>query len=782
MTNWRTTSPRIAALYALEQRFGESDVAMPELAVDAEPGNAWKLAEWQAEGVARAEWIIGRRGGVLIADSVGLGKTHIGAALVKRASARGLRCMVIVPTSLRAHWQRTLLHRNAPGQTPAGPRIVTHAQLSRSHGPALVADAQFIVVDEAHAFRSRHTRRYRALRTVRGRAGVVLLTATPVNNSSADLLNLLLLFARDDAFRDIGVPGLTSVFRAGDTAAVTRVLAETTIRRTRSFVRRNYDTIVDARGQTLRFPDREDPITICYDLADVYGDAWPNALEAIRDLELVWLNAGTRELLRLNLLKRLESGVHAFVTSVESLRGFTDVLLDALRSGRFLSPAEYRRFFSGLTDQLVMRDVMLRADNNRSIDREAICRDRARARELLQTLALDEDPKLDALRDVLRREAATAPVLVFTSFRDTARHLWRSLRNQFRTALIDGEDARLGAARTSRASILRALAPGARVHERERIDVLIATDVLSEGLGLHAARTVVSYDLPWNPIRIVQRVGRIDRPGSPHATIRIINFIPERGLDRLLDLLHRIRTKLDTIRTTIGLEAPVLDRSDVDADALRAVLDRLATGGDARVLDGESDDVFHVTEQLHHDWKLSRRDLERSCGESNVVAGVPGHMSVLARDDRLLVIRDGAVTEDVLAAFRILRDALADPLLRDVDPRCVQRALVVTDASCAASAAVTRVSGPAAQASRLLLAGASRLGGPLDLVRVEAVIRQLRARLSPAAEFALDRLVSDPPSRPEELLEQVESTVAAVSLEAPPKPWVLLLGRGSELG
>jgi len=711
-----------------------------------------------------------RRGGVLIADSVGLGKTHIGAALITRARSRGLRCAIITPTSLQQHWRRTL--------RDSAVRIITHAQLSRTRGPALIADAQFVVIDEAHAFRTRHTRRYRALRALRGSAAFVLLSATPVNNSSNDLLNLLLLFARDDAFRDIGVTSLASAFHAGDSGAMTRVLSETAIRRTRAFVRYNYAAIIDARGHTLRFPDREDPIAMRYDLGDVYGDAWPGALDAVHDLELAWLDAGARELLRLNLLKRFESSVHAFVASLDHLGGFCNALLEAIGDGRTLSPSEYRRFFSGMTDQLVMRDVLLRTDDRRSIDPAAIRRDRDRIAALIAAMSTTADPKLDALRDVLRRFTSDAPAIVFATFRDTARHLWRALRNEFRTALIDGQDARLGASHASRTTILRALAPGARVHARERIDVLVATDVLSEGLDLHAARTVISYDLPWNPIRIVQRVGRLDRPGSPHATIRIVNFIPDRGLDRLLDLLHRIRTKLDTIRGTIGLEAPVLDRSDVDADALHHLLNRLAAG-DTRVLDDDGSDALALNERLHHEWLRLRSGFHPL--DANVVAGLPGDGLLLARGGRVFVLREGRVREDWAEAVPVLVQALEAPCVRDVDPERVECTLRRFDRGLAALEAGSATDGAAARAARLLLAAAPRLPGPSDLVRIEAVVRNLRLPLPHSAGSALERLVRDPPQAPRELLDRLETAVAEAAKPAA-GPWVLLLGTGAPIG
>lgn len=784
MTGWLITTPRIAALHCLEQRFGTPDHApAPVLDLRQQQNRPdWRLADWQVEAVARAEPILRRRGGVLIADSVGLGKTHVGAALLRSARARGLNCVIITPTPLRAHWRRTVKDDAV--------QIVTHAQLSRSSGPNRIHSAQFVVVDEAHAFRSAHTRRYRVLHAMRGRAELVLLTATPVNNSATDLLNLLLLFARDGTFRDIGVPGLTSAFRAGDTAAITRVLADTTIRRARAFVRRNHGPIADPNGRSLRFPEREDPVAVRYDLGGGDGRPWLRALDDLQHLEFPWLRTGTRELLRLNLLKRLESGTLAFATSLESLAGFIDAHLDAAAAGQSLSPADYRRFFNGLTDQFIMRDVLLHTHREHTVDTPSMRRDRNRIQSLLHAARETRDPKLDALRSVLRSETGVAPVIVFTAFRDTARHLWRVLHTEFRTAMIDAGAARLGATHASRAAILRALSPDTRVHKRERVDLLIATDVLSEGLDLHAARTVVSYDLPWNPIRLVQRVGRIDRPGSPHETIRIINFIPDRGLDRLLDLLNRIRGKLDAIRSTIGLESPVLDRADVDPDALRAVLHRLAAG-DVRVLDDEPTDAQALSEQLYQEWQRARGKRDQGddapCagpdgGTPDLVAVLAGSTSVFAKGGRWFVLQDSAVAEDTVVALRVLTDALNDSSTCDADPDLVTATLERFRCGCAALELVESRTSATTRATRMLLAGAPHLSGTSDLVRIESVIRRLRNRLSPVGELGLDNLLSKPPDTPQELLDRLEDVTDTATPFPVSEPWILLLGGGARVG
>src|SRR5690606_16836020 len=166
----------------------------------------------------------------------------------------------------------------------------------------------------------------------------------------------------------------------------------------------------------------------------------------------------------------------------------------------------------------------------------------------LATLRMTADPKLARLHELLDHELRDEKTLIFTEFRETARYLWRSLRHRPGTALIDGGGAFLGQTPATRQSVITRFAPEANhtppPPRHHHVDLLIATDVLAEGLNLQDARCVVSYDLPWNPVRLMQRIGRIDRIGSPHQTIFPYHFAPDQNLDELLHLSARLHAKL----------------------------------------------------------------------------------------------------------------------------------------------------------------------------------------------------------------------------------------------
>src|SRR4029077_14322032 len=93
-----------------------------------------------------------------------------------------------------------------------------------------------------------------------------------------------------------------------------------------------------------------------------------------------------------------------------------------------------------------------------------------------------------------------------------------------------------------------------RGYDEDKFDILITTDVLAEGVNLQQACNIINYDLPWNPMRLVQRHGRIDRIGSPHKDVYIRCFFPDKKLDALLDLETRIRRKLAQAAASVGVE------------------------------------------------------------------------------------------------------------------------------------------------------------------------------------------------------------------------------------
>jgi superfamily II DNA or RNA helicase len=563
-------APRRLALQILAARFrGDSGdrVRDPE------------LADFQKDAVARLDAALRRYDGALLADSVGLGKTYVGAALARRALAAGAEVQIVVPPVLRRQWQHVLRDDQGAG---ARVRIISHAALSRLPASHPGGNAAFVVVDEAHAFRNPATRRYRALAALTRHARVLLITATPVNNSLADLYWLLRLFAGDAAFADIGVPDLRTCFahaqRTGSAGRIPSVLARVMVRRTRSLLLDVHGGL-DFGSAQLAFPRRDPPVPIHYPAPR----SWRVLLQLVEDLELSGWSEGGRGaalLLRMLLLRRAESSRAAAVASFRALDAALVRMLEALAHG--LDPRGAGRRPEVL-HQLALDALLLPrlpVDADASGLAESCRRDRERIAQLMEMLASEPDAKLAALVALLRSMCGR-PVVLFTEFRDTAVALHRALHRDFRSGLIHGAGAFLGIAPAGRRTVIECFAPranGARSPPaRERVQVLIATDILAEGLNLHDAADVISFDLPWNPVRLIQRIGRIDRLGSRHERIRSHHFVPARELERTLGVMRRLRRKLHAIGCALGVEDAILG-----ADEQRVLG---ALRGDAAALD-----------------------------------------------------------------------------------------------------------------------------------------------------------------------------------------------------
>jgi superfamily II DNA or RNA helicase len=491
---------------------------------------AW-LAPHQVPAAARLTTIMARHGGALLADEVGLGKSYVALAV---ALARHEPFTLVVPAVLVSQW-RDLLTRFGQHAVP----IITHESLSVSTvRPSDRPTAAFVVVDEAHRFRNPDTNRYRALARLVVGSRVLLVTATPIHNCVADLLHLLRLFLRDHALAALGLPSLRNAARReADRSLAYAAVSRVIVARSRERVRAGYDggpvSMVFPRSttETLR--------------------AGPGADALISDLVAgvarLRAGAGAAPLLRLMLLRRLGSSLSAFRTALTRHDAYLDLAARAATEGRALTPREFQRCFPRAAEsdiQLVLFPLLL---DQGSAGAAPFADDRrilARLRELLAR-APALDPKADAMEALLT--ARPAKTVVFTDAQPTARYLLQRLRHR-RVAAVFGQVGRFASGEAPRQEVLRAFAPRAQGGTRPvaalETEVLIATDLLSEGLNLQDAQRVVHYDLPWSPARLAQRVGRIDRLGSPHDSITTVTFLPPAPLARALAMEERLARKV----------------------------------------------------------------------------------------------------------------------------------------------------------------------------------------------------------------------------------------------
>jgi superfamily II DNA or RNA helicase len=520
----------------------------------------WLLPH-QADAVLRARAILDRFGGALVADGVGLGKTYVALALAELERAAGGDALVVAPAALRREWQRAASEVGVPIA------FVSHTSLARRR-PRPSQGLTLLVVDEAHGFRNPRTRRYNTLARLAIGRRVLLLTATPINNSASDLSALIHLFAGAGDFRPFGVADLFDALRAGDGGEAALALGALTVSRSRR--------LVEAQFPALRaaFPRREPLPPVRYDLDAVYGGALHDILDAIAELDADHAHAERgAALLALGLLRRLESSRTAFVRTLRRHREFLREWAEARESGRTLDRAAFRAATRNAGDdpQLVLWPLLLGAHAGATPPATHPWRAAIERACDLALAAPGPDAKLRALEALLLGPLRGRKTIVFTEYRDTALAVARHLRPRVRLLCVAGDGAWAGAERLPRSEALDAFAPRARGTAENPLlaaDLLVATDVASEGMNLQDASAVVNFDLPWNPVRVMQRIGRIDRLHSTHAVIAVAHLVPDHGLHDLTGTLRTLRAKLATLPAAAAPEPdPLSALWWLDADA-----------------------------------------------------------------------------------------------------------------------------------------------------------------------------------------------------------------------
>lgn len=591
--------------------------------------SAVELAEFQEDAVKKARKILSRYDGLMIADSVGLGKTWIGKKLLEDfAYHLRQKALVVCPASLREMWEREL------ADATISATVLSQEELGREEfDPAPWADADVVLVDESHNFRNQNAQRYGNMERVlggnagRGRDGgrkkVILLTATPINNDLLDLYNQLCLITRGDRsyFAACGIGDLYRYFlktrrdsRTNTGAfALFNLLEEVVIRRTRPFIRKAYPEAT-IRGKRIHFPQRRLK-TVRYDLEGTYAGIYdavvsgieslmlaPYTLEAYKEtgVEVDEFEVGREQALvgifKSRYLKRFESSIEAFRISIRRALAFLKTFESYILDGRLLKSSDFHKALRYLSPEdeeddatpTSMAEEMDASEEARRIldGMEAVDPSRYDLRRLHEAVQHDVevlseiwrrvkdigpegDAKLVRLMELLSKDLRGKKVLIFSYYKDTARYLYGQLTGPegeaFRRRLGNVKVRRMdsGADARDRLRIIQGFAPKANgkpdwVGTDKEIDILVSTDVLSEGQNLQDCGHLVNYDLHWNPTRMVQRAGRIDRIGTEFDSLWIYNMFPDEGLERLLHLVESLSKKIADIDRAGFLDASVL--------------------------------------------------------------------------------------------------------------------------------------------------------------------------------------------------------------------------------
>ena len=397
------------------------------------------------------------------------------------------------------------------------------------------------------------------------------------------------------------------------------------VRRTRSFVKTFFksDTImVNGIAQTIEFPQPEVK-ALNYSLTaalptgffDQFRHAMstddptdPTALSFIRYNPERLLLVGTNPqggklagLVQSSLLKRFESSPFAFAKTARKMAASHDTLLELLDTGQVAVGAALHGFASTDSDDAAelatylseFQDDLRPASDFDQVELERLLK---QDRDLLvtfaeraETISRSDDPTLAKLEEELAAIAEAArnegvgetdvrnrrKTIVFSYFADTVEWIFEHLQNAITTnpSLSDyrGRIVRItGDDDATRQEVLNGFAPASTEaippNDEDLYDIVVTTDVLAEGVNLQQAKNIVNYDLPWNPMRLVQRHGRIDRIGSPHATVRIGCIMPDAELETLLGLEETIQRKIKQAAASIGVASVLPGQSATERD------------------------------------------------------------------------------------------------------------------------------------------------------------------------------------------------------------------------
>jgi len=594
-----------------------------------------QLAEFQAIAVRHAIQNIRKYGGAFVSDVVGLGKSFIGAAIIKRMEQmEGTRALIICPPPLIDMWS----DYNEKYQLNA--RILSMGLLKESSdllNDPNYRDRDFILIDESHNLRNHSTQRYETMAALlAGDRRCCLLTATPRNKSVWDIYHQIKLFHPDD-LTDLPIdpPNLKEYFKLVEAGRkqLPELLSHILIRRTRNHILRFYGidsethtrvdptdfapylegikrAYVEVGGKHCFFPKRELE-TIEYSIEDTYGGLYERlrqylgsanrqpgsilsdelcyaryglgnyVLPSKRDLEpyrsLQRVGANLRGLIRVLLFKRFESSVYAFKTTIDRQIHTHQQFLVALAQGVIPAGKEAQKLLAteiNGDEELDLADAIDRVAgkyNFADFDVELLERDirsdlgiLMKIRALVESITPDRDAKLQTLKAKLATPLLQSKKrLIFTQYADTAQYLYDNLRAEHRPdclAVIHGRNGQ------NKTQIVARFAPKANpsntIEPGTELQTLIATDILAEGLNLQDGDVIINYDLHWNPVKLIQRFGRIDRIGSEKDIIYGFNFLPELNLERNLGLQQVLQARIQEIHDSIGEDAAILDRSE----------------------------------------------------------------------------------------------------------------------------------------------------------------------------------------------------------------------------
>ncbi len=567
----------------------------------------FKRFEYQEQAVLNAKKILEEYGGVFISDVVGLGKTYVSAMLAGELDGRTL---VIAPPAL--------LNKNNPGSWPnvfsdfhVPAEFVSTGNLDEAIELMEMREYKNIIIDEAHRFRTETTISYEDVAEICRGKRVILVSATPYNNSPKDILTQIKLFQN---IRRSNIPGVENLeaFFAGLEGRIEKVdrnkdynkyleitknnareirdkvLKYIMVRRTRNEIEKYFDE--DLKRNSVKFPEVEDPKPFYYQLNEDEDRIFMQTVELItqkfkyaRYTPLLYLEKplslfeqqqqrNMSGFMKVLLVKRLESSFYAFRKSIHRFINSYEMFIKEYEKGNVYISKKYINKIFELLEQGDDEEIQKLIDEGKAERYDSkdfridFKKDLENDLEILEKIkamwgSIKRDPKIETLISNLKDNSLLKnnKIIIFTESKETAEYLTANINQHFGSEialLFHGS-----ASEIIRGRVIENFDARAR-SKKDDYRILVSTEVLSEGVNLHRSNIVINYDIPWNPTRLMQRVGRVNRIDTPYDKIYTFNFFPTKQADSEIELTNIARSKIEAFLTLLGGDSAILTEGE----------------------------------------------------------------------------------------------------------------------------------------------------------------------------------------------------------------------------
>lgn len=599
--------------------------------------------KYQSQAAIQAKKILETYNGVFLADVVGLGKTFITALLLQQLQGKTL---VVCPPVLKEYWKDSLFDfgiRSFEVESLGKLEHIIKKGIERY---------DYVVVDEAHRFRNENTQSYANLLDICRGKKIILVTATPLNNTIDDIFAQLKLFQAPKKSTIPGIPNLEKYFASFRTKLSkldktdpeykklikeisddirNNILRYVMVRRTRTDVMTYFRK--DMQTQGLSFPDMDNPQKIVYEYEGELEVTFNKTINKLQEFTyarytplLYYIgNKSLSEFERQQqrnvggfmkgiLVKRLESSFHAFRQSIDRFIVSYEKFIQMYRRGTVYISKKIDVYDLIESDDIERLETFVEDEKAQKYDskdfrKEYIDRlefDLGILREVKSLWAnVNSDPKLEKFIHDLNTISALKKnkLVIFTESKETGDYLYEALLNEFPEKVMFYSST--GGRHTSKnltsnhatsKDIITANFDPRHKERRDNVKILIATDVLAEGINLHRSNVLINYDLPWNPTRVLQRAGRVNRLGSAFSKVYIFNFFPTTQSDKHLGLEVNITNKIQMFHDILGEDAKYL--SDGEEFASQELFNTLNSKAAYTGEDGEGDSELKYLEMI----------------------------------------------------------------------------------------------------------------------------------------------------------------------------------------